>query len=416
MAAKRKSFKVRSGNSHITVSPWTHPGTGKERWRFAYRPAPGAPWKYRTFTTKADAERSATDKLEALATGTNTLAELPPARRRWLESIHRSVGTHDQTRVSDFIQSMHQSGEISAAITRFISGQISKAGEKTPHLATISKILEAVGKHFSGKSVTDIHLPELQAWFNHRTQALGWKRKSDIRANLVQFWRWARKQRLIGPEPDTVPDRLQEFGSEIKGSLRILTAAEFKQLEEHILPEFRAWLVLGCFAGLRPGEIHPGPVKKSAKRGLRCEEIDWQFSVIRLPAVVSKGGKRSRNIPISPALREYLQWAGIKPGMTGPVCMENPSHTRELARLGKLLFNGAWPQNSCRHSFGSYRNAILRNLPQVAEEMGSSPAMLHAHYHNPQPEQLGKSWFELRPGVPICSDETGISSQFIATA
>jgi len=256
---------------------------------------------------------------------------------------------------------------------------------------------------------------ELQDWFNQRTDGLGWKRKSDIRANLVQFWRWARKQRLTGPEPDTVADRLQEFGSEIKGSLRVLTAAEFKQLEEHIQPEFRVVLVLGCFAGLRPSEIHPGPVKKAAKRGLHCDEIDWQFSVIRLPACVSKGGKRARNIPMSPALRAYLQWAGIQSGMTGPVCMETP-HTSELRRLGKLIFKGRWPKNVCRHSFGSYRNAILRNLQQVAEEMGSSPAMLHSHYHNPQPEQLGKAWFDLRPGVPICSDETAVSSPSAATA
>lgn len=32
----------------------------------------------------------------------------------------------------------------------------------------------------------------------------------------------------------------------------------------------------------------------------------------------------------------------------------------------------------------------------VAEEMGTSVAMLHQHYHNPQPEELGERWFMIR--------------------
>jgi hypothetical protein len=32
-------------------------------------------------------------------------------------------------------------------------------------------------------------------------------------------------------------------------------------------------------------------------------------------------------------------------------------------------------------------------MPRVAEEMGTSVAMLHRHYHNPQAESLGKEWF-----------------------
>ena len=100
---------------------------------------------------------------------------------------------------------------------------------------------------------------------------------------------------------------------------------------------------------------------------------------------------------MSDALKAGLQWAGIQPGMTGKICLSNPANRNELARLGKILFAGHWPQDALRHSYGSYRNAILRNLGQVAEEMGTSIQMLERHYHNPQPAELGEAWFALRP-------------------
>ena len=36
--------------------------------------------------------------------------------------------------------------------------------------------------------------------------------------------------------------------------------------------------------------------------------------------------------------------------------------------------------NGCRHSFGSYCMADIKNVYQVAEEMGNSPAMVKKHY------------------------------------
>jgi len=52
MSAKRKSFAVRLGNSHITVAPWTHPASRAERWRYAFRETPAGPWRYRLYRTR----------------------------------------------------------------------------------------------------------------------------------------------------------------------------------------------------------------------------------------------------------------------------------------------------------------------------------------------------------------------------
>jgi predicted urease superfamily metal-dependent hydrolase len=68
-------------------------------------------------------------------------------------------------------------------------------------------------------------------------------------------------------------------------------------------------------------------------------------------------------------------------------------------RLGREVFKTGWPQDALRHSYGSYRNAMIRALPQVAEEMGTSENMLKKHYHNPKTKEEGEAWFGLRPSV-----------------
>jgi hypothetical protein len=269
-------------------------------------------------------------------------------------------------------------------------------------------LLEEFATHFRGRMVMSIQLPELQAWFDSRTDGTGWKRKKDIRAALVQFYRWAKKEGIAGNDAVTVADRLPEIGGQ-HGERKIMTMAQFVECAQMIGEDFRAWLVLGCFAGLRPEEICPKTTKREAKRGLLCEEIDWDFRVVRIAPDVSKV-KLPRIVPMSDALIAWLEWAGIAAGMDGPVCMSYPP-PGHLAKLGKQVFGGEWPRNICRHSYGSYRNAQIRDMGKVAEEMGSSVTMLHRHYHNPQPQETGNAWFALRPSVLICSDEIEVGDE-----
>lgn len=413
MSTKRKAFKVRSGNSHITVAPWVHSASGASRWRYAYRPSPAAPWKYRSFTSKEAATASAERQLEAAGAIASPLDHLPPARLRFLAEIAATVTPADERRVLDFIAALGRSSALNGAVERFLTSKTSKAGEETPHVTRLRHVLTQLAAHFADQHIAEIHLPALQEWFDARTAATGWKRKKDIRANVIQFFRWCRKEGIAGNDPLTVAERLPEIGGQ-HGERACLTPEQFQRLAEAIREEYRPWLILGCFCGLRPEEIAPAASdKKSTKRGLRCEEIDWEFGVIRVSPETSKVGF-PRIVPLSHAARAGLLWAGISPGMTGPVCMTNPAKSRELARLGKLVFADAtWPQDICRHSYGSYRNAIIRSLGQVAEEMGTSVAMLQRHYHNPRAMAEGEQWFSLHQSVPICSYENDSTGPFL---
>jgi hypothetical protein len=56
-----------------------------------------------------------------------------------------------------------------------------------------------------------------------------------------------------------------------------------------------------------------------------------------------------------------------------------------------------WTTNGLRHSFGSYRCAVLKDIAAVAFEMGNSAQMVQAHYHEAQELATAREWFAVTP-------------------
>jgi len=56
-----------------------------------------------------------------------------------------------------------------------------------------------------------------------------------------------------------------------------------------------------------------------------------------------------------------------------------------------------WPSNALRHSYASYRLAIIKNAAEVALEMGNSPQMLMTNYRELADEHDAKAWFAITP-------------------
>lgn len=394
MSAKSKT-RVTVGHARLTVYSWTHPQTGRRGWRWAHKDDAGK-WRYHTHPTKNAAIAAAEAHLRAVSGDELDFANLPRDRREFLARIHQAIATRDDERaLEDFIQARSKSSTLSDAVARYIAQKASAAGKITPHLRRMQCDLDDLAARLPDKLVSEIHLPDLTAWIEARGATAGPKRRNGIRAAATGFWRWAQREGIAGADPVPLAARLDSAHVPAT-SLRILTADELAEIARAIRPEFRAWLALSAFAGMRSEEICPLNEQRTERRGLLCEEIDWQFRVIRVPASASKV-RRPRIIPMHEALVDALTWAGIAPGATGPVCMRHPHQVRELARIGRLVFaDGKWPQNALRHTYGTARNAILRNLQQVSEEMGTSVGMLHAHYHNPQPTEFGEKWFAIR--------------------
>jgi integrase len=392
---KRKPFKVWLGNTHLTVYPWTHPTTGKDKWRYCWQARAGDVWRYVTRGTKDEAISAAEKTLASIQTGRINWETLPPRRLAWIERIHEAVSVADEAAVLAFLAGRSKSADVAACVERFIGYKVSSKGKDSAHLRQLKRDLDAMAAAFPGRMVSDIPLDDLSAFLDARTGTAGLERRQGVRRSLVAFWRWCRKDGTAGPDAVTVAERLPSV-TVGHGKRRVLTAAELLAIAAEIKPEWRAWVALGAFAGLRPEEV--APKSDDGKPGLRVEHIDWTFGCIRVPAEVAKN-RVPRIIPMTPCLIDWLDWADIRPDTTdGPICLVSPSEVRETTRVGKAVFKDAgWPKDALRHSFGSYRNAVLRHLPQVAEEMGTSQAMLAKHYHNPQPTEVGEAWFALVP-------------------
>jgi len=171
---------------------------------------------------------------------------------------------------------------------------------------------------------------------------------------------------------------------------------------EHVRQEFLPWLALNAFSGARVEEIILSRDAARSKDPLRWEDFDWSERQIAIRAETSKTG-RARRIPI---VDNLYQW--ISPWMksVGPVCRKHPGDyesRRIIQEANKALEKSNdrrrvnWRKNALRHSYGSYRMAMIKNEHQLAYEMGNSVEMIREHYHNPRPTSEAAAYFQIFP-------------------
>jgi hypothetical protein len=65
-------------------------------------------------------------------------------------------------------------------------------------------------------------------------------------------------------------------------------------------------------------------------------------------------------------------------------------------RLAKSL-GIPWPHNALRHSYISYRIAVVQSAAQVALEAGNSPAIIFKHYRELVTKEAAAQWFGIMP-------------------
>jgi hypothetical protein len=60
----------------------------------------------------------------------------------------------------------------------------------------------------------------------------------------------------------------------------------------------------------------------------------------------------------------------------------------------------AWPHNALRHSYISYRIAVVQSAAQVALEAGNSPTIIFKHYRELVTKDDADKWFGIMPENP----------------
>ena len=212
----------------------------------------------------------------------------------------------------------------------------------------------------------------------------GRTRNNKIRF-LVQLFNYAKGKYI--PEAEKSVAQKLPFDVETPGEVQIWTPEEAKLLLDQALPEELPFFAIAMFSGIRTCEIcrmdwsqvrpHPDPDE----------------SHIEVKAAGSKKQLGRRIVPILPALAAFLEKTGVP--KSGRIVPNSNMQTRQ--ELLALRTGLDWKYNGCRHSFGSYRMADIKNVYQVAEEMGNSPAMVKKHYFQAVTKAEAARYWAIRP-------------------
>lgn len=248
----------------------------------------------------------------------------------------------------------------------------------------LGKFAEAMHCNISAAGPTELKMfleglgASGRTWFNH--------------ARLLRtLFKFAQRERCYPRGVD--PFEGIEIAYDDDSEIEIFTPTEMSRLFTAARPEMVPFLAIGAFAGLRHAEI---------------ARLDWSdVKADHIEVKKSKAKTRSRRIvPIQPNLQAWLAPYRQQVGPVAPFA----NMSRQLLWLAEASKQEAdeeagtpalpqvdWRHNALRHSFISYRMAVLKDENAVALEAGNSPQMIFQNYRELVTESEAKTWFSICP-------------------
>jgi integrase len=351
--------------------------------------------KRRHFATKVRAKLER-DKAKALFTQEGKLAAGMDEqhRRDAVQAVKLLPTGWTLTRcvqfVADHIKRTTQVLSIAEAIDRFL---VTKEKASQYHSNDLSRRLKRWAETWDQtQPIHSVTKQELETYLSqYSTQNF-----INHRAALSNLFGYAFK---VGAAPENPLSTIEK--PRIKRARpAILSDTEFATLlsraRSHDRFDALAWLVLGGLVGLRPYEV------------LRLEwaGIHFQTREIRIEPGWTKT-HRARVIPLQANALEWLRLiAAHTKEKTGRVMPSESTWNNRWQRWRQeedAPLPLAWwvgKDDILRHSYGTYRAAMLRNSHNLAEEMGNSVTMVRTYYDAVVSPSVAKLWWKIRPAEP----------------
>ena len=182
------------------------------------------------------------------------------------------------------------------------------------------------------------------------------------RGRLSVFGEWLARRQYI-PEN---PTRYIDVTSYDPRPPRVFTPLEAETVMARAVSYrdgmFVGMFALALFAGLRNGEI-----QRLSWSDLRLDE---KTPMSRGGAGKIRGRRAVRVVPIEPALLSWLKWFREK-----DIPLVNASS--DARKIRDVV---DWQEDIARHSWISYRLAMIGDELKVAREAGNSPDVIYRHY------------------------------------
>jgi len=216
---------------------------------------------------------------------------------------------------------------------------------------------------------------------------------------IVGLFKFAVRRKYLAKDALDELDAVEKLDAELT-EIEIFSPAELRGMLAAARPEIIPWLSIAAFAGLRHAEL----------QRLDWSDVNMAERHIIVPAVKSKTASR-RLVPMPDNLftwlAPYRQQTGRVTGFENMakqiawlISDMNESLKKQAVEAGhdpKNVRKFTWKRNALRHSFISYRLAVLKDVAAVAIEAGNSPTMIFRNYRALVTENEGKAWFNITP-------------------
>jgi integrase len=279
---------------------------------------------------------------------------------------------------------------IAQAVESFLEAK-RKSGRSTRHLQDLSSRLSRVSRECLA-SVADISPQMIRGWIEGIPGIEGRSRNNYLAAWSALVGHCVREGWILPGSCDVA--RIDRW-TVASGEIAIFTPEELGRLFAGAGPEMRPWIGLGAWAGLRTAELG-----RLRWKDIRFDaEADAPHGYVDVPADITKNaaklrGRARRLVPLTENLRRLLLDHRPEDPSTRLCTFQSPNH--QLLKAARKA-GVEWKDNGLRHSFGSYRMAIVKNEHTVAMEMGNTPAMVFAHYRRLVNNSLATEWFAVDP-------------------
>jgi integrase len=242
-------------------------------------------------------------------------------------------------------------------------------------------------------NIGDVSGRTIQAWLD-AMKGSG-RTKHNYLRHIAALIRFAIKRKYL---PKDALDEIEavETPKQDVAEIEIFKPEEMCEILTAARPEMIPWLAIAGFAGLRSAEI----------KRLDWSEVNLKERHIEIKASKAKTAAR-RLVPITDNLAQWLAPHAEESGCVVnfeswwnqiPKVVEAVNTRRERNGLPQ---NFKWRHNALRHSFCSYRLAVIKNAAQVALEAGNSPQMIFRHYRQVVTEAEAAKWFSITPDMPV---------------
>ena len=260
---------------------------------------------------------------------------------------------------------------VDEAVERFLKSK-STQDLSTRYLSDLKQRLQRFGASFRC-SITHITPNCIKNWLE--SMKLAPQSIRNYRTVLNTFFEYHRKNGCVIENPIDLVESVKVHQPE----KAIYTSNEMRLLIDAADEKFMPYLLIAAFAGLRSAEI---------------QRLCWA-DVKKESIIVSaeKAKTRSRRIvPMLPNLRKALIPYRLESQKIWESSTALLSRTQqETARRAGII----WKANALRHSYASYRLALIKDENQVAYELGNSGNIIHRHYKELVEESESKEWFSI---------------------